>query len=109
MGSRARIKLLTLAAFVAAALAVVLPGTASAGALVFNPGQGEQCGFAFDGRVYRGAGTAVVTPSGRFILSCEMTLIAGTPVAETTTTTVGLCEIVETPTGRAHANCHAEL
>jgi hypothetical protein len=104
-----KIKLLTLAALVAVAFAVVLPGTASAEALVFNPGQGQQCAFAFDGRAYLGSGTAVVTPSGWFILSCEMTLVAGTPVAGTTTTTVGLCEIVETPTGRAHANCHAEL
>jgi hypothetical protein len=107
--SRAAIKLLTLAALAVGTIALVLPATASAEALVFNQGQGLTCGFAFGGRAYLGSGASVVTPAGQFILSCHMSLVAGTPVTETTTTTVGLCEIVETPTGEAHASCHAVL
>jgi Na+-translocating ferredoxin:NAD+ oxidoreductase RnfD subunit len=106
MRNRAMVKLATFAALVAAAITLALPATASAEALVFTQ---APCAFFFGGKAYAGSGTNVVTPAGLFVLTCHMSLVSGTPVDRATTTTVGNCEVVETPSGRANASCIFEL
>jgi hypothetical protein len=106
MGKRTVVELSVRAALVAAAAMLLLPATASAdGALVFNQGHGLECQFSVGGNTYRGSGTQVVNPSGNVKLSCHLSLVSGTPVAHATKTTVGLCEVIETPSGQANASC----
>jgi hypothetical protein len=94
------------AALAAATIMLVLPAkTRADGALVFNQGHGLMCAFSVGGNSYEGSGTEVVTPTGEFKLSCHMILVSGTPVARPTMTTVGNCELIETPGGRANASC----
>ena len=95
-------------ALVGGAMMFVLPATASAQALVFNQGHGLMCAFFLGGNSYEGSGTEVVTPTGDFKLSCHLSLVSGTPVAQTTRSTVGDCELIETPSGRAIASCPIE-
>jgi hypothetical protein len=102
------VNLVMLIALVGATIMLVLPATASAQALVFNQGHGLMCAFSLGGNSYQGSGTEVFTPNGDFILSCHMDLVSGTPVARTTMTPVGICELIETPSGRAIARCPIE-
>jgi hypothetical protein len=99
------LNLVLLAALVGGTIMLVRPAPASAQALVFNQGHGLMCAFSFAGNSYEGSGTEVITPTGDFKLSCHMDLVSGTPVARTTMSVVGACELIETPSGRAVAIC----
>jgi hypothetical protein len=104
-----RARVWTAAAVAIGAIALMLPAVAGADALVSNPGHEQDCAFFFGGKVYRGAGTQVITDDGKVNLSCHLTLESGTPVQRPTTTQVGLCDVLETPGGKARASCHYEL
>jgi hypothetical protein len=104
--SRAAVRILTVVAALVGAATLVLPATASAEAWVSNPGNGQDCGAWLAGKVYSGTGTDVVTPKGRVSLTCHLTLVSGTAVDRPTTTTMGNCELLETPTGEARLSCH---
>ena len=106
MGRQVVVKCSMLAALVAGAVALVLPATGSADALVNNR---VPCDVFRGANVYEGSGTNVVTPAGLFILTCHTSLVSGTPVAQTTKSTVGNCEIVEMPSGQANMRCVTEL
>jgi hypothetical protein len=108
MGKQVVVKLLMLTALVGATIMLVLPATAGAQALVFNQGHGLMCAFSLHGNTYEGSGAEVTIPNGDSRLSCHLSLVAGTPVAQTTMSTVGLCEIIETPSGVAIARCPIE-
>src|SRR5262245_12628605 len=71
---RAATRLWIVAALVVGSIALVLPVTASADALVSNPGTGQDCAFFLGGNVYRGSATEVITPNGRVNLSCHLSL-----------------------------------
>ena len=48
--------------------------------------------------------------AGLAVLTCHMSLVSGTPVAEATrTTTAGGCDVIETPSGRAIMTCFRQL
>ena len=108
MRSRALVKLLTLAALVAGAIMLALPAAASADALVQT--QVSCVAFANGGaNKYEGFGTNVITATGAVVLTCHLTLVFGTPVAEPTSTTYGNCELLQLPSGRAQLSCHYSL
>jgi hypothetical protein len=108
MSRQAVVKLLMLGALVAGTITLVLPATASAGALVQT--QVPCVAFLFGGNVYEGSGTSVVTETGLAVLTCHLSLVSGTPVAEATrTTTAGGCDVIEMPSGRANMTCFHQL
>jgi len=98
-----------LAVLVVGSIALVPPVTASADALVSNPGLGQDCAFFLGGKVYRGSATEVITANGAVNLTCHLSLESGTAVDRPTTTQIGNCELLETPSGQARANCHFDL
>jgi hypothetical protein len=104
MASKNVLKMSMLAALVAATITLVLPAAGSADALVDNHAPCSVSGVG-SGNVYEGSGTAVVTASGLFVLTCHATLASGTPVDRATMSTVGNCEIIETPAGHASSHC----
>ena len=91
------------------AIALMVPAVASADALVWNSGHGADCAFYVDGKVYRGSATVVITANGKVNESCYLSLESGTAVDRPTTTQIGNCELLETPSGQARASCHYEL
>jgi hypothetical protein len=101
-------KLLVVVALAAASAVLALPGVASADARV-SPG--VPCvSYANGGATfYSGAGTEVITDRGDVVLSCHLTLVWGTPVAQPTTTTYGNCELLQVPSGKAELSCHYAL
>ena len=102
------VKLLILGALVARTIALVLPATASADALVET--QVPCLAFLTGGNVYAGSRTSVVTANGLAVLTCHLSLVSGTPAAEATrTTTAGGCDVIETPSGRAIMTCFHQL
>jgi hypothetical protein len=103
------VRLLTVAAAVVGATALALPMAAGAEAWVSNPGAGQDCGAWIAGKVYLGEGTRVITPNGHVNLSCHLTLVYGAPVAEPTTTTIGNCELLETPSSQGRLSCHYDI
>ena len=108
MRRQAAVKLLLLGALVAGTIALVLPATASADALVET--QVPCVAFLVGGNVYEGSGTSVVTATGLAVLTCHLSLVSGTPVAQATrTTTAGGCDVIETPSGRANMTCFHQL
>jgi hypothetical protein len=108
MRRQAAVKLLMLGALVAGTIALVLPATASADALVET--QVPCVAFLAGGNVYLGSGTSVVTATGLAVLTCHLSLTSGTPVAEATrTTTAGGCDVIETPSGFAIMRCFHQL
>ena len=108
MRRQAAVKLLMLGALVAGTIALVLPATASADALVET--QVPCVAFLAGGNVYEGSGTSVVTATGRAVLTCHLNLVSGTPVAQATrTTTAGGCDVIETPSGLAVMTCFHQL
>ena len=58
---------------------------------------------------YSGSGTNVITDTGDVVLTCHLTLVSGTPVAQPTWTTYGNCKLLRLPSGRAELNCHYSL
>jgi len=109
MRKQAVVKLLMLGALVAGTIMLVLPATARADALV----DAQTSCFASSGggaNVYLGSGTSVITDTGLAVLTCHLTLVSGTPVAEATrTTTAGGCALIETPSGHAILTCFHQL
>ena len=101
-------KFLMLAALVLGTVMLVLPATASADAHV-SPG--APCVAYADGgaRFYSGSGTDVITSNGDVVLTCHLSLVYGTPVAEPTSSTYGNCELLQLPSGRAKLSCHYAL
>lgn len=106
MRNRAVAKFVMLAILVAGTIMLVLPATASADALVSTQ---VPCAFFVGGNSYGGSGTNVITSNGDVVLSCHLSLVSGTPVARPVRTTVGNCEVLETPSGKAEASCHFQL
>jgi hypothetical protein len=98
-----------IATLVTAAATLLLPATSSADALVSNQGHGLNCAFFVAGKAYSGSGTEVITPTGQGILQCHLSLVSGDPVERPTTTTIGNCELLEVPSGQAHASCRFQL
>ncbi len=108
MRRQAAVKHLMLGALVAETIALALPAPASADALVET--QVPCVAFPAGGNVYAGSGTSVVTATGRAVLTCHLSLVSGTPVAEATrTTTTGGCDVIETPSGFAVMTCFHQL
>jgi hypothetical protein len=108
MRRQAAVKLLMLGALVAGTIALVLPATASADALVET--QAPCVAFLVGGNVYAGSGTSLVTATGLAVLTCHLRLVSGTLVAEATrTTTAGGCDVIETPSGLAIMTCFHQL
>jgi hypothetical protein len=108
MRRQAAVKHLMLGALVAGTIALVLPATASADALVET--QVPCVAFLAGGNAYAGSGTSVVTPNGLAVLTCHLSLVSGTPVeAATRTTTAGGCDVIETPSGLAIMTCFHQL
>ena len=108
MRTQTAVKLLMLGALVAGTIALVLPATASADALVET--QVPCVAFLAGGNVYEGFGTSLVTATGRTVLTCHLSLVSGTPVAEATrSTTAGGCDVIETPSGLAIMTCFHQL
>jgi hypothetical protein len=109
MRRQAVVKLVMLAVLVTVMMTLVLPATASADALVDTQ---TSC-FASSGggaNIYLGSGTSVITATGLAVLTCHLTLVSGTPVAQATrTTTAGGCDLIETPSGNATLTCFHQL
>jgi hypothetical protein len=99
-------RLSMLATLVAGTTAIVLPAGASADALV-DPH--VPCVSSVGGNAYSGFGTDVINARGDVILTCHLTLVSGTPVAQPQRTTYGNCVTLELPSGRAELNCHYAL
>jgi hypothetical protein len=99
------------ALLVVTALLVSPPSATAVGAGVRNQ---TLCIFSVFGGTYEGAGTEVVTPSGRYSATCHTTLVSGSPVPEVTRLSVTnssqfgpvTCEVLVTPSGTANTNCH---
>jgi hypothetical protein len=105
---RALANLLLIVGVVAAAMALVLPATAGAGALVQT--EVPCVAYADAGATfYSGSGTQVITDGGNVVTSCHLSLVSGTPVAQPTRTTYGNCELLRVPSGRAELSCHYAL
>ena len=108
MRRQAAVKRLMLGALVAGTIALVLPATARADALVET--QVPCVAFLPSGNSYAGAGTSVVTATGLAVLTCHLSLESGAPVARATrTTTAGGCDVIETPSGHAIMTCFHQL
>jgi len=108
MRTQAAVKHLMLGALVAGTIALVLPATASADALVET--QVPCVAFLAGGNVYAGSGTSVVTANGLAVLTCHLSLESGTPVARATrTTTAGGWDVIETSSGFAVMTCFHQL
>ena len=108
MRRQAAVNRLMLGALVAGTIALVLPATASADALVQT--QVPCVAFLAGGNVYEGSGTSIVTPTGLAVLTCHLSLVSGTPAAQATrTTTAGGCDVIETPSGVAIMTCFHQL
>lgn len=108
MKRQVAVKLLILGALVAGTIALVLPATASADALVQT--RVPCVAFLASGNLYVGSGTSLVTANGLAVLTCHLSLESGTPVAEVTrTTTAGGCDVIETPSGLAIMTCRHQL
>jgi hypothetical protein len=108
MRKQAAVNLLILGALVAGTIALVLPVTASADALVET--QVPCVAFLAGGNVYEGSGTSVVTANGLAVLTCHLSLVSGTPVDRAArTTTAGGCDVIETPSGLAIMTCFHQL
>jgi hypothetical protein len=103
---RTTAKLLVAAALATASIMLVLPVTAGAAA---KPEPSQNCVFYVGGGVYGGTGTEIVTPSGQFILTCQLSLTSGAGVDRVTRATVGNCELLLTPNGQARASCRFKL
>ena len=99
-------RLLMLAALITGTIAIVLPATASAEARVATH---VQCASYAGGNAYSGSGTSVTTDGGDVTLTCQLTLVSGTPVVDATKTTYGNCDLLQLPSGRAQLSCHYSL
>jgi hypothetical protein len=100
-------KLVLLTTLVAGAILLV-PAVASADAHVMT--RVPCLAYADAGTsFYSGYGTNVITDTGDVALSCHLSLVYGTPVAEPTWTTYGNCELLRLPSGQAELNCHYAL
>jgi hypothetical protein len=99
-------RLLMIATLITGTILIVLPAAANADARVSTQ---VPCVSSVGGNVYSGSGTNVISDSGNVTLTCHLTLVSGTPVAEPTRTTYGNCETLQVPSGRAQLNCHYSL
>jgi hypothetical protein len=107
MRSRA-VKFFLVTALLVASITLAIPATASADALAWT--QAPCVAYANGGaNFYAGSGTEVITPNGDVALSCHLTLVYGTPVAEPTSTTYGNCALLQLPSGKAELSCHYAL
>jgi len=107
IGRRA-VKSFVVAALLVGSIMVALPATASADARAWP--QAPCVAYANGGaNFYSGSGTEVVTANGSVALSCHLTLVYGTPVAQPTWTTYGNCRLLQVPSGQAELSCHFEL
>ena len=88
------------AAVTAAAAVGVFASTATAEpAVVFNTGQGSQCGGTFGGSRYEGFASTIVLNDGQVILHCTAELVEGPGVSETIVSRIGDCTLMANPTG----------
>lgn len=105
---RNRLAKLVLLTTLAAGAIMLVPAVANADARVMT--EVPCVAYADAGTsFYSGSGTNVITDTGDVVLTCHLTLVSGTPVAEPTWTTYGNCELLRLPSGRAELNCHYPL
>jgi hypothetical protein len=100
-------RLVLLTALVVGAI-ILVPAVARADARVMT--QVPCVAYADAGTsFYSGSGTNVITDTGDVVLTCHLTLMSGTLVAQPTRTTYGNCELLRLPSGQAELNCHYRL
>jgi hypothetical protein len=105
---RNRVAKLVLLTTLVAGTIMLVPAVAAADARVTT--QAPCVAYADAGTsFYSGSAINVITDNGGVVLSCHLTLVSGTPVAEPTRTTYGNCELLRLPSGKAELNCHYAL